>query len=96
MLEDRVSFGASVTHAALAKAIAGLPGLEGLAAAATGAANPAIRRVATVGGNLCALDFAAADLVPTLLALDARLNWRCRTARASCRSPAFSKSASHF
>lgn len=71
VLADRVSFGASVTHAALAKAIAGLPGLEGLAAAATGAANPAIRRVATVGGNLCTLDFAAADLVPALLALDA-------------------------
>lgn len=71
VLEDRVSIGASVTHAALAKAIAGLPGLEGLAAAATGAANPAIRRVATLGGNLCALDFAAADLVPALLALDA-------------------------
>jgi carbon-monoxide dehydrogenase medium subunit len=73
MLDDRVLIGASVTHAALAKAISGIAGLEGLGAAATGAANPAIRRVATVGGNLCTTDFAAADLVPALLALDAEV-----------------------
>ncbi len=73
VLDDRVSIGAAVTHAGLAQAINGLAGLEGLAAAATGAANPAIRRVATVGGNLCTLDFAAADLVPALLALDAQV-----------------------
>lgn len=73
VFDDRVSFGASVTHSALAGALAGVAGLEGLAAAAIGAANPAIRRVATVGGNLCATDFAAADLVPALLALDAQV-----------------------
>ncbi|SIR39607.1 carbon-monoxide dehydrogenase medium subunit [Rhizobium sp. RU35A] len=73
VLDDRVSIGASVTHTALAKAVTGVAGLEGLAAAATGAANPAIRRVATVGGNLCTIDFAAADLVPALLALDAEV-----------------------
>lgn len=73
VLDDRVLIGASVTHSALAKAISGVAGLEGLGAAATGAANPAIRRVATVGGNLCATDFAAADLVPALLALDAEV-----------------------
>lgn len=73
VLDDRVSIGAAVTHAGLAQAISGLAGLEGLAAAATGAANPAIRRVATVGGNLCATEFAAADLVPALLALDAEV-----------------------
>lgn len=71
--EDRISIGASVTHTTLAKALSAVPGLEGLAAAATGAANPAIRRVATVGGNLCATDFAAADLVPALLALEAEV-----------------------
>lgn len=71
VLDNRISIGASVTHAALSKAIPGIPGLEGLAAAAVGAANPAIRRVATVGGNLCTTDFAAADLVPAFLALEA-------------------------
>jgi carbon-monoxide dehydrogenase medium subunit len=46
-------------------------GFEGLVAAADDAANPGIRRVATVGGNLCALDFAAADLAPALLVCEA-------------------------
>lgn len=73
VFDDRISIGASVTHATLANALSGIVGLEGLAAAAVGAANPAIRRVATVGGNLCATDFAAADLVPALLALDAEV-----------------------
>ena len=73
VFDDRISIGASVTHATLANALSGIVGLEGLAAAAVGAANPAIRRVATVGGNLCATEFAAADLVPALLALDAEV-----------------------
>lgn len=70
---DRITVGAGVTHAALSKAIAELRGVEALAAAASGSANPAIRRVATVGGNLCSIDFAAADLLPALLALDAQV-----------------------
>ncbi len=73
VFDDRISIGASVTHSLLAGAVSEIVGLEGLAAAATGAANPAIRRVATVGGNLCATEFAAADLVPALLALDAEV-----------------------
>ena len=73
VFDDRISIGASVTHATLANDLSGIVGLEGLAAAATGAANPAIRRVATVGGNLCATEFAAADLVPALMALDAEV-----------------------
>ena len=44
-----------------------------LALAAGNAANPAIRQVATIGGNLCAVKFAAADLVPALLCLDAEI-----------------------
>lgn len=66
-------FGACVSHAALARATAGQPWLRGLNQAAEGSANPAIRRVATLGGNLCAPGFAAADLAPALLALDARV-----------------------
>lgn len=68
---DEVSIGALVTHAALSAGLHGVPGLAALAAAANGAANPAIRRAATAGGNLCATGFAAADLVPALLVLDA-------------------------
>ena len=68
---EGVVVGAVVTHAALARALNGVAGFEGLAAAAEGAANPGVRRVATVGGNLCTLDFPAADLIPALLVCDA-------------------------
>ncbi|MCF3639615.1 FAD binding domain-containing protein [Rhizobium sp. TRM95111] len=66
-----MTIGAAVTHEALGRAFAGVVGFEAVVAAAVGAANPAIRRVATVGGNLCTQDFAAADLLPVLLAMEA-------------------------
>ncbi|SES40822.1 FAD binding domain-containing protein [Rhizobium sp. NFR03] len=75
---DRVRIGASVTHEALARSLAGIAGLEAVATAASGAANPAIRRVATVGGNLCTRDFAAADLLPAFLATEAIVELRTR------------------
>ena len=56
-----------VTHAELAAAVAEIPGLEVLASAAERSADPAIRAMATIGGNLPASDFAAADCVPALL-----------------------------
>ncbi|BDA87121.1 molybdopterin dehydrogenase [Aureimonas sp. SA4125] len=71
--EARIEIGAGATHAALAKALDGLSGLEALATAAGKSANPAVRHMATVGGNLAAHDFAAADLVPALLALGAEV-----------------------
>lgn len=71
-IDDReVSIGACLTHAELARRLASLPDCRALASAAGSAANPAIRQVATIGGNLCAKNFAAADLVPALLCLDA-------------------------
>lgn len=70
---DRIAVGAAVTHEALGRSLTGITGLEGIVAAAMAAANPAIRRVATVGGNLCTQDFAAADLLPALLATGALL-----------------------
>ncbi|WP_420966661.1 FAD binding domain-containing protein [Bradyrhizobium sp. B120] len=66
-----IEIGAAVTHAALATALADLPEFSGLAAAAGGSANPAIRAMATIGGNLATAEFAAADCVPALLCLDA-------------------------
>ncbi|HEX7922384.1 MAG TPA: FAD binding domain-containing protein [Bradyrhizobium sp.] len=68
---DAIEIGAAVTHAALAKALADLPEYAGLTAAAGGSANPAIRAMATIGGNLATSEFAAADCVPALLCLDA-------------------------
>ncbi|MDF2230981.1 FAD binding domain-containing protein [Albimonas sp. CAU 1670] len=63
--------GAAVSHARLAQALDGLPDLAPLAVAAGASANPGVRRAATLGGNLCAVDFPAADLACALLALEA-------------------------
>jgi carbon-monoxide dehydrogenase medium subunit len=70
---DVVEIGAAVTHAALASTLADLPEFNVLAAAAGRSANPAIRTMATVGGNLSTWGFAAADCVPALLCLDAEV-----------------------
>ncbi len=72
--DDHVIIGAGVTHARLADALRDLKDLQGLAAAAGRSANPAVRRAATVGGNLCTAGFAAADLVPALLCLEAEVD----------------------
>jgi len=73
-VRDReVSIGACVTHAEIARELGSIPDCRALGLAAGNAANPAIREVATVGGNLCAAGFAAADLVPALLCLDAEI-----------------------
>jgi carbon-monoxide dehydrogenase medium subunit len=69
--DDHIAIGASVTHEQLAAALHGEPSLSALLQAAAQSANPAVRRVATVGGNLCTTDFAAADLIPALLCLEA-------------------------
>jgi carbon-monoxide dehydrogenase medium subunit len=68
-----VEIGAAVTHAALASALADLPEFDVLATAAGRSANPAIRSMATIGGNLSTSGFAAADCVPALFCLDAEV-----------------------
>lgn len=62
--------GSLVTHAKLAY-FDGVP--RALADAARASAFPAVRSVATVGGNICARPFPEADLVPAMLALDAEV-----------------------
>lgn len=71
MTVAEIAIGASVTHAQLVEALADVPECHALTVAAASAANPAIRQVATIGGNLCAAAFAASDLTPALLCLDA-------------------------
>jgi carbon-monoxide dehydrogenase medium subunit len=68
-----VEIGAAVTHAALASVLVDLPEFNVLATAAGRSANPAIRAMATIGGNLSTSGFAAADCVPALLCLDAEV-----------------------
>lgn len=70
---DQVTIGALVTHQGLADALAPDPRFQGLAHAGGGSANPGVRQLATLGGNLCTRDFAAGDIVPALLAADATL-----------------------
>ncbi|MEW9518123.1 FAD binding domain-containing protein [Streptomyces tubercidicus] len=70
---DEFRLGASLTHAQLAAATAGNRDVRVLHQAAAHSANPAVRARATLGGNLCTADFAAADLTPALLSLDARV-----------------------
>jgi carbon-monoxide dehydrogenase medium subunit len=78
---DVVELGAAVTHAALAAALAELPEFDVLTAAANRSANPAIRTMATIGGNLATTAFAAADCVPALLCLDAEVEIASRSDR---------------
>jgi aerobic carbon-monoxide dehydrogenase medium subunit len=73
--KDEVVIGASASHAELAAALTEVAGLRALHAAAAKSANPAIRNLATVGGNICTGGFAAADLVPALLCLSASLEF---------------------
>ncbi|ADB52530.1 FAD binding domain-containing protein [Conexibacter woesei] len=70
--EDGARVGAGVTHQRLA-ALAPDGSLDVVREAAAASAFPAVRSVATVGGNIAAADFAEADLVPALLAADARV-----------------------
>jgi carbon-monoxide dehydrogenase medium subunit len=83
--DSDITIGACATHADIAAALAGVPECRGLVQAAKGAANPAIRQVATIGGNLCCVAFAAQDFIPALLALDAEVE--VRTAAGSTRMP---------
>ncbi|MDQ0315426.1 FAD binding domain-containing protein [Amorphus orientalis] len=71
--DAEIRIGAGATHAELAAALAPLPECRGLADAAGRSANRAVRAVATVGGNIASAGFAAADLVPALLAADAEI-----------------------
>ena len=73
ILGSEISIGSCVTHAELAHALAPLPECRVLAQAAARSANPSIRGIATLGGNLCACGFAAADLVPALICLEAEV-----------------------
>jgi aerobic carbon-monoxide dehydrogenase medium subunit len=66
--------GAMATHDRIARAIPADAGdLAALKIATGHSANPGIRRLATLGGNLCSTGFANADLIPALMCLDARV-----------------------
>jgi carbon-monoxide dehydrogenase medium subunit len=74
IFDQEVIVGSCVTHAELADGLRLLPELKVLATAAGSSANPAVRQMATIGGNLSTTAFAAADLVPALLCLEAEID----------------------
>ena len=68
--DGELTVGSAVTHASLARSE--MPAaVAALTQAAAASAFPAIRTVATIGGNVAAREFVEADLVPALIALDA-------------------------
>ncbi|MBA0127167.1 FAD binding domain-containing protein [Haloechinothrix sp. YIM 98757] len=69
---DPVDVGALTTHTELAAADA-RQAFECVRSAARQSAFPQVRNVATVGGNINAIGFPEADLVPALLAAEAQL-----------------------
>jgi aerobic carbon-monoxide dehydrogenase medium subunit len=83
--QNEVSIGAAITHAELAASLHRVRGCAGLAGAAGQAANPAVRRIATIGGNLCSVAFAASDLAPALVAAGAEVE--IQDARGASRRP---------
>lgn len=76
--DDAVSIGPLATHDALMRELPPTPDLRGLRRASGGAANPGVRRIATIGGNICTSAFAASDFAPALLSLDAMVEIRTR------------------
>ena len=73
--DDREArIGACATHAEIAEFLKPFPEFKGLRAAAGRSANPAVRNMATIGGNICAASFAASDFAPALLSLDASVD----------------------
>lgn len=70
---DAISIGPLATHDFLTHNLPRAPGLKVLREAAGRAANPGVRRLATIGGNISTSAFAASDFAPALLSLDARI-----------------------
>ena len=70
LLSDFLTIGPMLTHDQIARRLPKFPEFDVLRQAASYAANPGVRRIATIGGNISTYDFAASDLASALLALD--------------------------
>ncbi len=76
LTDEAISIGPLATHDALAQKLPPTPDLRALKRASARSANPGIRRIATIGGNICTATFAASDFAPALLSLDAQIEVR--------------------
>lgn len=79
--DDLIVVGAAATHTRIAAALGSHPECVGLVTAVLKGANPAVRHMATIGGNLSCSRFAASDVIPALLCLDAEVELRSRAGR---------------
>ena len=79
--EGGLRIGAMVTHDGLGRIVASVPQLRGLATAALTSANPGVRNIATIGGNIAATQFRCPDVTTALLSLRANVNIRTHSSR---------------
>jgi aerobic carbon-monoxide dehydrogenase medium subunit len=89
---DPTVIGALATHADLETLDDSTGSLGAVSEAARRSAFPAVRNVATVGGNICARGFAEADLVPALLASEAEVSTASFEGNAVAPLPEFLES----
>lgn len=76
LTSENLIVGAMVSHENLAKTVRDLSEFSGLYFASATSANPSVRRMATIGGNICALGFQSPDLIPALMVLEATLTFQ--------------------
>lgn len=70
---NEIRIGSMLTHEQLTKIIPNRSDLHVLKRAAGLSANPGVRSIATIGGNISAREFYASDFAPALLCLDASI-----------------------
>ncbi len=79
---EELLVGAMVSHRQLAIELSDIADLKAIRVAAEKSANPSVRNMATIGGNLCATDFMSPDLVPALMVCDATIRVQSAGAKA--------------
>ena len=79
---EELLVGAMVSHRQLAIELSDMADLKAIRVAAEKSANPSVRNMATIGGNLCATDFMSPDLVPALMVCDATIRVQSAGAKA--------------
>lgn len=79
---EELVVGAMVSHRQLAIELSDMADLKAIRVAAEKSANPSVRNMATIGGNLCSTNFMSPDLVPALMVCDATIRVQSSGAKA--------------
>ena len=78
LTSEKLTVGAMVSHQDLAKTVKDISEFNSLYFASAVSANPSVRRMATIGGNICTLGFHSPDLIPALMVLKATLTFQSK------------------